>query len=56
MASRLSIVDLRLVVGDPDDYSSATRLAPQGLQKAVGVIRRALDEADMGAIRTRVYI
>lgn len=56
VASRLSIVDLRLVVGYPDDYSSATRLAPQGLQKAVGVIRRALDEADMGAIRTRVYI
>lgn len=56
VASRLAIVDLRLLVGEPDDYSSSTRLAPQGLQKAVGVIRRALDEADMGAIRTRVYI
>lgn len=56
VASRLAVVDLRLVVDHPDDYSSSTRLAPQGLEKAVGVIRRALDEADMGAIRTRVYI
>lgn len=56
VSSHLAIVDLRLVCGAPDDYASATRLAPAGLQKAVGVIRRALDEADMGATRTRVYI
>ena len=54
-AARASLIDLRLVCDEPDDYDKPTQLSQSGLQKAANVIRFAMFELDAGARRSEVF-
>jgi hypothetical protein len=49
--ARVSLIDLRLICNEPDDYDKPTQLSKSGLQKAANVIRFAMFELDAGAAR-----
>lgn len=53
--ARVSLIDLRLICNEPDDYDQPTRLSKSGLQKAANVIRFAMFELDAGARRSEVF-
>ena len=54
-AARVSLIDLRLICNEPDDYDKPTQLSKGGLQKAANVIRFAMFELDDGASRSQVF-
>jgi hypothetical protein len=53
--ARVSLIDLRLICNEPEDYDNATQLSQSGLQKAANVIRFAMLELDAGARRCEVF-
>jgi hypothetical protein len=53
--ARVSLIDLRLICNEPEDYDQPTRLSQSGLQKAANVIRFAMFELDAGARRSEVF-
>ena len=53
--ARASLIDLRLICNEPDDYDKPTQLSQSGLQKAANVIRFAMFELDAGARRSEVF-
>ena len=53
--ARVSLIDLRLICNEPDDYDKPTQLSKSGLQKAANVIRFAMFELDAGARRSEVF-
>jgi len=53
--ARASLIDLRLICNEPEDYDQPTRLSQSGLQKAANVIRFAMFELDAGARRCEVF-
>ena len=53
--TRASVIDLRLICDEPDDYDRPTRLSQSGLQKAANVIRFAMFELDAGVRRCEVF-
>lgn len=53
--ARVSLIDLRLVCSEPDDYDKPTLLSKSGVQKVANVIRFAMYELDAGARRTEVF-
>ena len=53
--ARVSLIDLRLICNEPEDYDQPTRLSQSGLQKAANVIRFAMFELDAGARRCEVF-
>lgn len=54
-AARVSVIDLRLICNEPEDYDKPTQLSKSGLQKAANVIRFAMFELDAGASRSQIY-
>jgi len=54
-AARLSIVELRLVCDEDEDYASETLLSRAGVRKVANVARSALYEISQEPGRTRVY-
>ena len=54
-AARVSVIDLRLICNEPEDYDKPTQLSKSGLQKAANVIRFAMFELDAGAGRSQIY-
>jgi hypothetical protein len=55
VAARVSLIDLRLICNEPDDYDKPTQLSKSGLQKAANVIRYAMFEIDAVARRAEVF-
>ena len=53
--ARASLIDLRLICNEPEDYDKATQLSQSGLQKAANVIRFAMLELGAGARRSEVF-
>ena len=53
--ARVSLIDLRLICNEPEDYDKPTQLSQSGLQKAANVIRFAMLELDAGARRSEVF-
>jgi len=53
--ARVSLIDLRLICNEPEDYDKPTQLSQSGLQKAANVIRFAMFELDAGARRCEVF-
>jgi hypothetical protein len=53
--ARVSLIDLRLICNEPDDYDKPTQLSKSGLQKAANVIRFAMFELDAGSRRSEVF-
>ena len=53
--ARVSLIDLRVICNEPEDYDQPTRLSKSGLQKAANVIRFAMFELDAGARRCEVF-
>jgi hypothetical protein len=53
--ARVSLIDLRLICNEPDDYDKPTQLSQSGLQKAANVIRFAMLELGAGASRSEVF-
>lgn len=53
--ARVSLIDLRLICNEPDDYDEPARLSKSGLQKAANVIRFAMFELEAGARRSEVF-
>jgi hypothetical protein len=53
--AKASLIDLRLICNEPDDYDKPTQLSKSGLQKAANVIRFAMLELDAGARRSEVF-
>jgi hypothetical protein len=53
--ARVSLIDLRLICNEPDDYDKPTQLSQSGLQKAANVIRFAMLELGAGASRCEVF-
>jgi hypothetical protein len=53
--ARASLIDLRLICNEPDDYDKPTQLSKSGLQKAANVIRFAMLELAAGARRCEVF-
>jgi hypothetical protein len=53
--ARVSLIDLRLICNEPEDYDNPTQLSQSGLQKAANVIRFAMLELDAGARRSEVF-
>jgi len=53
--ARVSLIDLRLICNEPEDYDKPTQLSKSGLQKAANVIRFAMFELDAGARRCEVF-
>jgi hypothetical protein len=53
--ARVSLIDLRLICNEPEDYDKPTQLSKSGLQKAANVIRFAMFELDAGARRSEVF-
>jgi hypothetical protein len=53
--ARVSLIDLRLICNEPEDYDKPTRLSKSGLQKAANVIRFAMFELDAGSRRCEVF-
>jgi hypothetical protein len=54
-AARVSLIDLRLICDEPEDYDTPAQLSKSGLQKAANVIRFAMFELDAGARRCEVF-
>jgi hypothetical protein len=54
-AARLSIVELRLVCDEDNDYASQTLLSHAGVRKVANVARSALYDISRNPGRTRVY-
>jgi len=54
-AARLSIVELRLVCDEDNDYASETLLSHAGVRKVANVARSALYDISRNPGRTRVY-
>ncbi len=55
IAARLSIVELRLVCDEDNDYASETLLSHAGVRKVANVARSALYDISRNPGRTRVY-
>jgi len=53
--ARISMVDLRKLCDEPQDYADHTMLSRSGLQKAANVVARALYEASRRGPGTEVY-
>ena len=53
--ARVSLIDLRLICNEPEDYDKPTQLSQSGLQKAANVIRFAMLELGAGARRSEVF-
>jgi hypothetical protein len=53
--ARVSLIDLRLICDQAEDYDEPTRLSKGGLQKAANVIRFAMFELDAGTRRSEVF-
>lgn len=53
--ARVSLIDLRLICNEPEDYDKPTQLSKSGLQKAANVIRFAMFELDAGTRRSEVF-
>jgi hypothetical protein len=53
--ARVSLIDLRLICNEPEDYDKPTQLSKSGLQKAANVIRFAMFELNAGARRSEVF-
>jgi hypothetical protein len=53
--ARISLVDLRPVCNEPEDYADDTMLSRHGLQKAANVISRALFEVSRRGSGTEVF-
>ncbi|MEK7437714.1 MAG: SGNH/GDSL hydrolase family protein [Pseudomonadota bacterium] len=54
-AAHVSLIDLRLVCNEPEDYDRPTLLSKRGVQKVANVIRFAMYELDVGARRSEVF-
>jgi len=54
-ASRVALIDLRLICNEPEDFDKPAQLSKSGLQKAANVIRFAMFELDAGARRSEVF-
>lgn len=54
-AARVSLIDLRLICNESDDYDKPTQLSKSGLQKAANVIRFAMFELEADAGRSQVF-
>jgi hypothetical protein len=54
-AARVSLIDLRLICNEPEDYDKPTQLSKSGLQKAANVIRFAMFELDAEGSRSQVF-
>ena len=55
VAARLSVVELRLVCDEDNDYASETLLSHAGVRKVANVVRSALYDISRNPGRTRVY-
>jgi hypothetical protein len=55
IAAQLSIVELRLICDEDNDYASETLLSHAGVRKVANVARSALYEISRNPGRTRVY-
>jgi hypothetical protein len=55
VAARLSVVELRLVCDEDNDYASETLLSHAGVRKVANVARSALYDISRNPGRTRVY-
>ena len=55
VAARVSLIDLRLICNEPEDYDKPTQLSKSGLQKAANVIRYAMFELEAGSRRCEVF-
>jgi hypothetical protein len=53
--ARISVVDLRGVPTEADDYADQTLMSRAGLQKAASVVWRALHEISRGGPRTEIF-
>jgi hypothetical protein len=53
--ARVSLIDLRLICNEPEDYDKPTQLSKSGLQKTANVIRFAMFELDAGTRRCEVF-
>jgi hypothetical protein len=53
--ARVSLIDLRLICTEPEDYDKPTQLSKSGLQKTANVIRFAMFELDAGVRRCEVF-
>jgi hypothetical protein len=53
--ARVSLIDLRLICNEPDDYDKPTQLSKSGLQKAANVVRFAMFELDAAPRRSEVF-
>src|ERR1039458_10136592 len=53
--ARVSLIDLRLICNEPDDYDKPTQLSKSGLQNAAKLIPFAMFELDAGARRSEVF-
>ena len=53
--ARVSLIDLRLICIEPEDYDKPTQLSKSGLQKTANVIRFAMFELDAGVRRCEVF-
>jgi hypothetical protein len=54
--ARVSLIDLRLICSETEDYDQPTRLSKSGLQKAANVIRFAMFELEAGARRSEIFL
>jgi hypothetical protein len=52
---RVSLIDLRLICNEPEDYEKLVQLSQSGLQRAANVIRFAMFELDAGTRRSEVF-
>ena len=55
IAAQLSIVELRLICDEDNDYASETLLSHAGVRKVANVARSALYDVSRNPGRTRVY-
>jgi len=53
--ARVSLIDLRLICNEPEDYDKPTQLSKSGLQKAANVVRFAMFELDAAPRRSEVF-
>jgi len=53
--ARASLIDLRLICNEPEDYDKPTQMSKSGLQKAANVVRFAMFELEAGAQRSQVF-
>jgi hypothetical protein len=53
--AQLSIIDLRLVCNEAEDYANPRMLSPAGMRKVANVVRYALFEISAGVRRSEVF-